>query len=106
MDCVFCSLVGQRELFTGESEHFFSVRDIHPKSEGHTVVILKEHCAHFGELDFDLGNEFLEFVQDCVQKLGCESYNLVVNTGSESGQVISHFHLHIIPRRKADGVHL
>mgnify|MGYP000686981880 CR=1 FL=1 len=31
-------------------------------------------------------------------------FNLIVNNGEIAGQLIKHFHLHILPRKKGDGV--
>ncbi|KAK6937866.1 HIT-like domain [Dillenia turbinata] len=33
---------------------------------------------------------------------GCDSFNLLVNSGTAAGQVIFHTHIHIIPRKKLD----
>jgi histidine triad (HIT) family protein len=33
-----------------------------------------------------------------------EAFNLVVNNGEVSGQVVHHVHAHIIPRKKGDGL--
>jgi histidine triad (HIT) family protein len=35
-------------------------------------------------------------------KLGCEGFNLVQNNGDLAGQTVFHFHLHLIPRYRAD----
>jgi len=33
-------------------------------------------------------------------------FNVIFNTGSVAGQIIHHFHCHIIPRRGDDGLHI
>ena len=38
--------------------------------------------------------------------LGCDGYNIVQNNGEAAGQTVFHFHLHMIPRYKNDGVGL
>ena len=38
--------------------------------------------------------------------LGCEGLNIVQNNGEIAGQTVFHFHLHLIPRYKDDGVQL
>jgi histidine triad (HIT) family protein len=46
-------------------------------------------------------------VRDAVDILVSESsatgFNLVINNGSSAGQVVNHFHLHILPRSEGDG---
>ena len=36
--------------------------------------------------------------------LGCDGYNIVQNNGEAAGQTVFHFHMHLIPRYKEDGV--
>ena len=36
--------------------------------------------------------------------LGCDGYNIVQNNGEAAGQTVFHFHMHLIPRHKDDGV--
>ena len=35
-----------------------------------------------------------------------EGFNVIVNTGESAGQSVHHFHLHIIPRKKDDGLEM
>ena len=37
-------------------------------------------------------------------KEGFEGFNLVMNNFEAAGQVVKHFHLHIIPRKKDDNL--
>lgn len=108
-DCLFCK-IAQKELsayILGESENFMAFLDIHPHSPGHTLVIPKEHYQNFKELDKNLGNEFVEFVQKMMKLLSqvfaTQDFTLGVNEGSLSGQTVQHFHFHILPRFKNDG---
>ena len=42
MDCVFCRIPGQQILL--ENDNFFAIRDIHPVSRGHCLIVAKRHC--------------------------------------------------------------
>lgn len=85
-----------------ENEDFVVIKDANPKVEGHCLVIPRKHCDNFMGLDSGFYSGLMESVRDAVLKLGCEDFNLVVNNGSVAGQVVGHFHLHILPRREGD----
>ena len=62
------------------------------------------------ELDDELAGKAMILAKKMVTKLtevlGCDGYNLVQNNGECAGQTVFHFHLHMIPRYKDDGVGL
>jgi histidine triad (HIT) family protein len=108
-DCVFCKIVsgeikGAKVL---ESSNFVVIRDVHPKTDGHSLVISKDHYDNFLKLPGVLYEEMMKVVRDAVDILVSESsatgFNLVINNGSSAGQVVNHFHLHILPRSNGDG---
>ena len=47
-----------------------------------------------------------KMITKLTEVLGCDGYNLVQNNGECAGQTVFHFHLHMIPRYKDDGVGL
>jgi histidine triad (HIT) family protein len=40
------------------------------------------------------------------EELKCDGFNVVQNNGETAGQTVFHFHMHLIPRYKDDGVKL
>lgn len=106
-DCVFCKIVN-REISSKkllENKNFIVIEDANPKVEGHCLVIPKRHSNNF--LDFPKRDyeDFLNTVREAVgQFVG--DFNLVVNNGSVAGQVVNHFHLHVLPRKLDDGFNL
>jgi len=107
-NCIFCNIVaGDMPAATlYESEHVLAFLDIGPLSEGHTLVIPKEHyatldscpAAVLGEVASSLGR----IAQAVVAVTQCEGYNLLCNNGRVAGQVVDHVHFHIIPRVSGD----
>jgi len=104
-DCVFCKIVAGEIPCekVAESEDFIVIKDANPKVEGHLLVIPREHYEDFLSLPSGLYSGMLEMVKDVVGKLGVKDFNLVVNNGKLAGQLVSHFHLHILPRKEGDG---
>ncbi len=107
-NCIFCKIVRgeipSERLF--ESENFIVIRDISPKTAGHSLVIPKEHYKTILDIPSYLNKEFLESVKSVSLKLMDETsskgFNLVMNNGKIAGQVVMHAHLHILPRKEGD----
>jgi len=82
--------------------------DIGPVSDGHTLVIPKQH---FEKLD-DCPAEILGGVASRLGKIASavtvgmnsDGYNVLCNNGRAAGQLVGHLHFHIIPRNSGDGV--
>ncbi len=107
-DCIFCKIAGgevKSEKIL-ETENFFAIKDINPKTKGHSLVISKRHYKTVLDMPASLLGEFLEAARDLAIELlkeeGAEGFNLVVNSYKVAGQLVPHVHIHILPRRKGD----
>lgn len=109
-ECVFCKIANgetpSEKVY--EDDNFIAFLDNNPKAEGHTLIIPKKHFRNLLDMPASLGNEMLEAVKNVALKLikeeKTEGFNLVMNNEPAAGQIIFHAHLHIIPRRKGDGL--
>ncbi|MEZ3487775.1 MAG: HIT family protein [Lachnospiraceae bacterium] len=109
-NCIFCKLangdIPTATLY--EDEDFRVILDASPASKGHALIIPKEHYANLYELSDELASKVLVLAKKMITKLtevlGCDGYNIVQNNGEAAGQTVFHFHLHMIPRYKDDGV--
>ena len=83
------------------------ILDLGPATEGHALILPKEHAANLFELSEELAAKALLVAQKIAVRmkntLGCDGLNLVQNNGEAAGQTVSHFHIHVIPRYKNDG---
>ncbi len=108
--CIFCRIVaGQircNQVF--QTEDILAFLDISPVSDGHTLLIPKQHCTYLEECPAPLLKQLalaLPRVAAAVQKaMGADGYNILCNNGRSAGQVVEHLHFHIIPRKLGDGV--
>ena len=111
-DCIFCKLangdIPTATLY--EDEEFRVILDANPASEGHALIIRKEHYADLYELDDSVAGKAMILAKKMIAKLtdilGCDGYNIVQNNGECAGQTVFHYHLHMIPRYKGDDVGL
>ena len=107
-DCIFCK-ISKGEIPAAkvyEDDHVISFLDISPANKGHCLVVPKKHY----ETLLDMPDKELEHAIKAVKKvakalslsIGNGSYNIIMNNGPESGQVVWHAHIHIITRFKGD----
>lgn len=109
-DCIFCKIargeIPSKKIY--ENDNFFSVPDANQQIEGHSLVISKKHFETALDLPSTLGSELI----DCIKKTAlkvlneekADGFNLVQNNFESAGQVVKHFHLHILPRKKGGKV--
>jgi len=91
-----------------EDEVVLSFLDIGPISDGHTLVIPKQHFERL----HDCPGELLGRVGSCLGKIAkavsvamnSDGYNVLCNNGRAAGQLVEHLHFHIIPRTTGDSV--
>jgi len=109
-DCIFCKIAQKKiksELVL-ESDHFFAIRDISPKAEGHTLVIPKQHFVTLLDIPDKLGGEMLSVCKKVsgmlLDEKKADGFNLVMNNLEPAGQLVQHAHIHIIPRKEKDGL--
>ena len=83
-----------------ETPYTLSFYDLYPKAPTHVLVIPKgpyKNIFHFHEKASD--EEIVHFYKDfnnVIQKLRLQGFRIVSNTGVESGQIVDHFHVHIL----------
>jgi len=109
-DCLFCKMVAGQIPVTKiyEDDVILSFLDIGPISDGHTLVIPKQHFEKLHECPAELlGQVFTrigKIAGAVVTAMNSDGYNLLCNNGRAAGQLIEHLHFHIVPRNAGDGI--
>ena len=107
-DCLFCKMVAGHIPVTKiyEDEVVLSFLDIGPISDGHTLVIPKQHFEKLHDCPAELLGQVLsrlgEIAGAVAAAMDSDGYNLLCNNGRAAGQLIEHLHFHIIPRNTGD----
>ena len=106
--CVFCKIASENsESKIYENDNFFSVPDVNPLVDGHSLDISKKHFKTTLDVPNSLGSELLDCIKNTALKLikekNMEGFNVVNNNFEVAGQVVNHVHFHIVPRKKDDG---
>lgn len=108
-NCIFCKIangdIPSRTIY--ENDLFRVILDNGPATDGHALVLPKDHYANLFEIPADTAAEAMKTAQTAAamlkEKLHADGLNLVQNNGETAGQTVHHFHMHIIPRYKGDG---
>lgn len=111
-DCIFCKIVaGEIPCFKlYEDDTTLAFMDINPASEGHALVIPKEHAADVHAVsDSAMAGTAAtaKKIASAVQKtLDPGGINLVQCNGPAAAQSVMHFHMHVLPRAAGDELKL
>ena len=109
-DCIFCKIIAgaipSKTVY--EDEDYKAILDVSPASQGHVIILPKNHAANI----FELSDEDARGIMLVAKKIaaaqmkvfGCDGVNVLQNNGEAAGQTVFHLHVHVIPRYKGDTV--
>jgi len=110
MDCVFCQIVAGK--IPGDiiyrDEEVLAFRDINPQAPVHLLVIPKRHITSLADLtekETPLVGHMVSVANQLAKAEGIfeTGYRLVINSGKQGGQLVSHLHLHVLGGRQLSG---
>ncbi len=110
--CIFCHIasgkIPAKKVF--EDDKVSAVLDINPATPGHVLVIPKQHVSIMPQMSEELiahiGMVSKQLSHALIRALKVDGTSIFVANGVAAGQRAPHFLLHVIPRRKDDGVSL
>lgn len=108
--CVFCAIVAGRlpSLRLHDDDRAMAFVDINPANDGHCLAIAKGHWPTLHDIPADTLGHVASVAQRVAAAvrtaLAPEGINLIQANGPGAGQSVPHFHIHILPRRAADGL--
>jgi histidine triad (HIT) family protein len=106
-DCIFCKIIKgeipSRTVY--EDDLIQIIMNINPNTNGHLLVIPKEHMENLFDVKEEIITHSFQIVRDQIypllkEKLNCEGLTFAQN--NELGQEIKHYHIHLIPRYPND----
>ena len=109
-DCIFCKIASGeiQGLRVYEDAETLAFMDVAKDVDGHILVIPKKHCKNILDCDPDTLSAVMNTVKKVslhlTEKCGYDGVNLLNASDESAGQSVPHFHIHIIPRRKGDGI--
>lgn len=84
-----------------------AIKDEFPVSEGHILIIPKNHSTEYFELSQQEKEDADKLISELREQISnndptVTGFNIGVNCGESAGQTIFHTHIHLIPRRDGD----
>jgi len=102
-DCIFCRIVAGElpAQVVAHDEHSVAFMDINPWRPGHALVVPRRHARDLLEIDDeDLAHVFRaahSLAARMRERLDVDHVVLYNACGAAAGQVVPHFHIHVIP---------
>ena len=100
-DCIFCKIISGDIpcMKVYEDDLVLAYLDINPDSDGHTLIIPKEHYKDINDIPdktllhiYKTSKKIMRILEE---KLGATGFSLLQNNGSV--QEVKHYHLHVKP---------
>ena len=106
--CIFCNIIrGAVPCFKiFEDDISLAFLDHRPVFPGHTLLIVKSHIETLLDLPDSLIGPLFANVRRLSQAVtqGMQAEGTFVAINNRVSQSVPHFHVHIVPRRKGDGL--
>lgn len=102
-DCIFCEIgldKSPAEIEYEDSE-IIAFWDTNPQAPIHILISPKEHLRSIEDMDVahaDLLGKMIVVAKQLAEKKQIDEngYRIVINNGPHSGQIIEHFHIHLL----------
>lgn len=107
-ECKFCRIAARDlpGLVVFEDAISLAFLDNRPLFVGHTLLIPKRHTETLQDLPADLIGQFFANVQRLAEAVerGLQAEGSFIAINNRVSQSVPHLHVHIVPRRKKDGL--
>lgn len=108
MGCLFCEIVDRvtSASIVFEDELFMAFLDHRPLFPGHSLLVPKKHFETLTDLPEDLVGPLFLNAQLLARAVGAalKAEGTFVAMNNRVSQSVPHLHVHIVPRRKKDGL--
>lgn len=106
MDCIFCKIIKKESPadIVYEDDKFIVFKDIKPQAPIDLLVVPKltseEHLISVNDLEErhkEMIGDLILLAKKVAKEQGIgDGYRLIFNVGQKGGQIINHFHFHLI----------
>lgn len=104
--CIFCQIMAGKSpaRIVFRDEDVMAFHDIAPQAPTHILIVPVRHITSLAETDArdtDLIGRLIVTAIDLARTERLEAgYRLVISTGSQGGQTVSHLHVHLLGGRQ------
>ena len=106
--CPFCEIVHNHDtsVIRAFTDDAVVIEPLNPATEGHLLVIPKEHYDDFMDMPTDATNAVFEIASEIARRvkgsLSPDGMNLITSAGAAATQTVFHCHVHVVPRWDGD----
>lgn len=111
-ECIFCRIVAgdAPAHLVYEDGSSIAFMDINPATDGHCLVVPRTHADDLWSLADEDGAAVWRAVRRVAEAvreaLKPDGLNLLQSNGVAALQTVFHFHVHVVPRYRDDGIHV
>lgn len=106
-NCPFCLRIDRKEYTPTDISDVVMFEPLNPVTPGHMLFVPERHTT------WDYPAVYAAAAAaDCMDiavdyaKNNLENFNIITSCGAYATQTVPHIHIHLVPRRKDDGLHL
>ena len=107
-ECLFCRIVSGElpATIVYEDDNSLAFLDHRPLFPGHTLLVPRQHVETLGDLETKLVGPYFETVQLLARgvEAAMDAEGTFVAMNNRVSQSVPHLHVHIVPRRRKDGL--
>lgn len=109
-DCVFCGIVAGKipASVVHEDADTIAFMDIGSVNPGHVLIASKRHVENIFALDevtgAAIGRTLVRVARAIEHAVAPEALSQYQANGKLAGQTVFHYHVHLVPRRRDDGM--
>jgi histidine triad (HIT) family protein len=108
MDCLFCRIVSGELPATVvyEDQNSVAFLDHRPLFHGHTLLVPRVHVETLGDLPIEQIEPYFKAAQQLARAIesAMEAEGTFVAMNNRVSQSVPHLHVHVVPRRRKDGL--
>lgn len=108
MNCLFCGIVNGevKASLVFDDDISMAFLDHRPLFPGHCLIVPKKHFETLSDLPTNLVGPFFRNVQLLTRavEVALEAEGSFVAMNNRVSQSVPHLHVHVVPRRKKDGL--
>jgi histidine triad (HIT) family protein len=106
--CVFCQILGGERpaAIVAREEAALAFLDARPLFRGHVLVVPTQHTGTLLDLPDEQIGPFFSIVKRVARavEIGLEADGTFVAMNNKVSQSVPHLHVHVVPRRRKDGL--
>ena len=110
--CIFRAIIGGTAPAQSvyEDDEVIAFMDLYPVTEGHTLLVTKQHCVNLFDASPDaiaaIGRQSVPVGKAIRRAYDPDGMSVYQANGAAAGQTVFHYHMHLMPRRNGEPLKL